>query len=375
MAKASQAPEARAVLLSASREPMPGVAHPGTHQLYRHPRVSLVARALGDVPAGHVRAQMLYAGICGTDLHFISADPQTGYLRSSVPASIPAEGRVIGHEGVGRITAVGAGVQGLEPGMLVAFESVLACGNCDVCRRGSPNQCRSSKLLGTQMDGIFAEQCDVPAILARPITPLGDSDMALKTAACLEPAAVAWLACAQARLAPGERVLVQGAGPIGHFAAMLARTVFGASRVEVLEPSAFRRGHVGPFADATHADPASLEAGRRFDVLIEASGDLPMTDSLLTRLDANGRLCLLARSGRPLVLSAMDHIISYNITILGVRGHLGGIFEKLMALVAEGRLPLHGVVTGVVDGVEALATALADPAAIARDHCKLLCRF
>jgi len=79
-----------------------GVERPGPHQIYRHPRVEVEVRALGELHPDEIRVRMIYAGLCGTDAHLVTASPETGYIRSSAPALIPPEGRIIGHEGWGR---------------------------------------------------------------------------------------------------------------------------------------------------------------------------------------------------------------------------------------------------------------------------------
>jgi D-arabinose 1-dehydrogenase-like Zn-dependent alcohol dehydrogenase len=82
----------RAVVLRATDEPMAGLAAPAPNQRYRHPRLELEERTLGALDPLHVRVEMLYAGICGTDLHLVQQDPGSGYVRTSAPALIPASG-------------------------------------------------------------------------------------------------------------------------------------------------------------------------------------------------------------------------------------------------------------------------------------------
>ena len=95
------------LLLHAERCPMPGVAEPGPHQTFRHPRLVVEKRELGRLAPGSIRVEMLFAGVCGTDVHVAQSDPETGYVRGSAPFSLGPEGRVLGHEGVGRILATG----------------------------------------------------------------------------------------------------------------------------------------------------------------------------------------------------------------------------------------------------------------------------
>lgn len=92
-----------------------------------------------------------------------------------------------------------------------------------------------------EKDGLFRTIADVPAILAHDVSAVIKTDNDLKAAACIEPAAVAYVACQSAKVQCGHDVAVFGAGPIGLFAAMLSKMIFGASRVHIVEPTAFRR--------------------------------------------------------------------------------------------------------------------------------------
>jgi (R,R)-butanediol dehydrogenase/meso-butanediol dehydrogenase/diacetyl reductase len=185
------------------------------------------------------------------------------------------------------------------------------------------------------------------------------------------------VALSVAHLKPAEDVLIFGAGPIGLFAAMLSRLAFGAASVQVVEPLRFRREFARRWADRVYdveeffAEPV----WRRTDVLIEASGQLENVDRALLRLDPNGRVVLLGRSGRPLSLQRVDHVITNNLAILGSRGHLGGAVGDLLGLYREERLPLHEAVTGVVRGLSGLKATLEDPAALAAEHCKVLAQL
>jgi threonine dehydrogenase-like Zn-dependent dehydrogenase len=371
------APDAEVLVLRAERAPLPGVPQPGPHQTYRHPRLLVEKRELGRLAPGQVRVEMLYAGLCGTDLHVAQCDPRTGYVLGSAPFSLDPEGRVLGHEGVGRIVAVGDGVHYLGPGRLVTFESIIRCYQCDPCRRGDFNQCERAVLLGMERDGLFGSVVDVPALLAHDVSDLEDLEGGLRAAACVEPAACGYVAASLCRVTPGDRVLVFGAGPIGLFSAMLCRLAFGAVAVHVVEPVPFRRGLAARWADRAwgveefFAQPPPL----RFDVLIEASGALENVDRAFRLLGPNGRVALLARSGRPLSLGGVDHMITNNISILGSRGHLCGAFSDVLSLFRAGRIPLHDAVTEVVDGLHGLRESLADPAAVIGRNCKVLARI
>jgi len=368
--------ESRQIVVYADRRPMPGVIEPGTHQTYRNPRVAVEVRLLGELEAGAIRVAMAYAGLCGTDMHLMETDPATGYTRCSAPVLIGPGGRVIGHEGVGRILSVGSRVEHLSPGQIVTFESIIVCHHCDECRRGQFNQCRHARLLGLETDGLFGSVVDVPAQLAHDVTALGSSDRALRAAACVEPAAVAYVACQNTRMTGGDVVVIFGAGPIGLYAAMLSKGVFGASRVHVVEPVHFRRDFASRWADDVHdVEDFFRQPPSGVNVVIEASGVTSNVSRVFRHLGANGRVVLLARSGESLVLSDVDHMITNAIQVAGSRGHLCGAFATILNLCRSGRMELGDIVTRVADGPEALAGLLGSPKQVVAENCKVLVRF
>src|SRR6185369_6259489 len=90
--------------------------------------------------------------ICGTDLHIMKGD---------VPSVTP--GRILGHEGVGVVEAVGSSVASFHPGDLVLISCITACGICDFCRRGMPSHCRTGGwILGNTIDGTQADYVRIP---------------------------------------------------------------------------------------------------------------------------------------------------------------------------------------------------------------------
>ena len=91
--------------------------------------------------------------ICGTDLHILKGD---------VPAV--TDGRILGHEAVGTVETVGAGVKNVKVGDRVLVSCITACGACQYCREGSYSQCLGGGgwILGHKVDGTQAEKVRVP---------------------------------------------------------------------------------------------------------------------------------------------------------------------------------------------------------------------
>ena len=277
---------------------------------------------------------------------------------------------------MGVVAEVGSHVHHIRPGDCVTFESIIVCHHCDACRSGRFNQCRHARLLGLEKDGLFGTVVDVPSMLTHDVTVLAGSDKGLRAAACVEPAGVAYVACRNTQVGAGDVVVVFGAGPIGLFCAILSKVVFGASRVYVVEPVEVRRIFARKWCDAVYDINVFFDDGPcSVDVVIEASGHMDNVGRVFRHVNANGRIALLGRSGTPLVLDAVDHMITNAVSLVGSRGHLGGAFAKILSLCESGRISLDEIVTDVVEGPEDLCRLLRSPKRILEENCKVLVRL
>ncbi|KUG22031.1 2,3-butanediol dehydrogenase, r-alcohol forming, (r)- and (s)-acetoin-specific [hydrocarbon metagenome] len=368
--------KSRMVVVKVDDDPIKKIVQPGPHQRYRNPRVTIETRILPALHPNEIRVKMMYAGVCGTDVHLVTTHPETGYIRCSAPAQIGVEGRVIGHEGIGRVLEIGSHVKHVQPGACVTFESIIVCHYCDECRRGDFNQCRHALLLGLEKDGLFGSIVDIPSMLSHDVSDIVQSEKGCRTATCVEPAGVAYVACEKTHLKAGDIVAIFGAGPIGLFAAMLSKNIFGASQVHMVEPIAFRRKLAGRWSDEIYdVDEFFNNGPSAIDVVIEASGNMDNINKVFRRLKANGRVAVLGRSGEPLTLDAVDHMITNAVSITGSRGHLGGAFAKVLTLCRNGQLSLDDAVTTILDGPEQVCDLLNSPEKVLEENCKVLVNF
>ena len=163
--------------------------------------------------------------ICGTDLHILKGD---------VPAVTP--GRILGHEAVGTIEAVGAGVKTRKVGDRVLVSCITSCGTCRYCREGMYGQCLGGGgwILGHKIDGTQAEYVRVPfADTSTYLAPDGVSDEQLLMLADILPTGYE-VGVLNGQVQPGDVVAVVGAGPIGLSAIMGAR-LFNASHIIAID--------------------------------------------------------------------------------------------------------------------------------------------
>jgi L-gulonate 5-dehydrogenase len=174
--------------------------------------MAVCERPTPEPAAGEVRVRVRYAGICGSDLHiFHGKNPFVAYPR------------VIGHEFVGRIDTVGAGVNPARIGETVAIDPVISCGQCYACRVGRQNVCGKLQVIGVHRDGGFSEYAVVPHQNAYAI-PQG---LALTSASVIEPFAVAANVTHRTGVLAEDVALVYGAGPVGLNLVQVLKKVYG----------------------------------------------------------------------------------------------------------------------------------------------------
>jgi alcohol dehydrogenase len=242
--------------------------------------------------------------ICGTDLHILAGD---------VPAVQP--GRILGHEAVGSVVAVGDGVSGLAVGDRVLASCISACGVCRFCRVGSYGQCLSGGgwILGHKVDGVQAQYARLPfADLSTYKLPLAVPDEAAVLLADILPTSYE-VGVLNGHVQPGDTVAIVGVGPIG-LAAILTARLFSPSHIVAIDKAESRLEAAKMFgADVIvkpDADPLdvvhSLTDGLGADVVIEAVGT-PATFELCTTLvRPGGRVANIGVHGKPATLHLED---------------------------------------------------------------------
>jgi L-iditol 2-dehydrogenase len=179
--------------------------------------------------SGDVSAEVVCAGICGTDLKIARGEHRLFPLGTD---------RTPGHELVARVL-VGDG--SLHEGDLVAVAPNLSCGTCPPCRRGRPNLCAHYESVGLTMDGGFAERVRLPAaaVAQGNVMRLAD-DVQPTLAVLMEPVAAVLRGVDAVDLTSDDTLVIAGAGPIGLIALLLAR-LRGVRQVVVSQTTQWRR--------------------------------------------------------------------------------------------------------------------------------------
>ena len=250
--------------------------------------------------------------ICGTDLHILKGD---------VPTCKP--GRILGHEGVGVVDSVGAGVTSFHPGDRVLISCISACGKCDYCRKGMYSHCTTGGwILGNEIDGTQAEYVRIPhADTSLYRIPEGVEEDALVMLSDILPTGFE-CGVLNGKVQPGDVVGIVGAGPIG-LAALLTAQFYSPAEIIMIDLDDSRlevAKRFGATATVNSKDGKAAEkvmkmtGGRGVDAAIEAVG-IPETFVLCEDIVApGGTIANIGVHGVKADLH-LERLWSHNITI------------------------------------------------------------
>ncbi|MBO2447772.1 alcohol dehydrogenase catalytic domain-containing protein [Actinomadura barringtoniae] len=242
----------------------------------------------GEIPRpGHGEAlvRVSAAGICGSDRELYEGTRPEGFRTYPI---------VPGHEWSGIVSATGPGVDPSLAGAPVVGEGYRNCQACDRCREGDTNLCTTGyDETGFTRPGAFADHLVLPARLLHPLPPGTD----LRSAALLEPAAVAVAAVLRASVQPGERVAVVGGGTLGLLAVQVLAT-YSPAELLVVEPRAGRAGLARESRATGLSTPDEAAAlAPSFDAVVETAGVQGSARAAAQMLRRGGRLVLAGIPG------------------------------------------------------------------------------
>ena len=269
-----------------------------------------------NAPArGMVKVDVIAAGICGTDYHIYSWDSwSAGRIKTPM---------TIGHEFVGRISAIGEGVTGYAIGDRVSAECHIACGECHFCRTGNAHICEKTSIIGVDRPGAFAEEVEVPASnLWRVPDAIPDTH-----AAVFDPVGNAMHMVSTAKVT-AKNVLIVGGGPIGLFAAAIAKA-HGARSVALQEPNQARAAIarslgldlvVNPREPDAAAKILDLTDGHGPEVVLEVSGNAAAINAALDIVAPGAIVALLGIPAGPVALDLGAKVVMKGVSLLGITG-------------------------------------------------------
>lgn len=264
-----------------------------------------------DVPPaaalpGEVVVDVRRAGICGTDIEFFTGE--MAYLHTG-HAQYPIR---IGHEWMGTVTALGAGVDASWLGARVTGDTMLGCGRCRRCRHGLQHVCEFRDELGVRngRPGALAEKVAVPATSLHRLPDTVDD----AAGALVEPGGNAFRSVQAAQLRVGDRCLILGPGTIGLLCGMFAKA--DGAEVHVLGRSErsleFARS-LGFDGVWTESDLPELP----WDAVIEASNAQHLPARALELVEPGKRVVYVGLAGTPSLIDTRELALK-DVTAVGV---------------------------------------------------------
>jgi alcohol dehydrogenase/L-iditol 2-dehydrogenase len=277
-----------------------------------------------EVGADDVRIAVIGVGLCGSDLSVFHGKWKA-----------PEYPWIQGHEAFGTIEAVGERVAATRLGETVVLEPNVACGSCDQCRRGWTSACPKRQSVGMNRPGAMAEKVVVPSSNAWPVRRRAATDLV-----CAEPLTVVEAALRRLPTPVPEAALVIGVGAQGLLmcVALQRRGV----RVHAFDVNDDRV----EFAATLGAIPlAGPDAGERFDLVVDSSGNPEAIALAVERAEIGATIVELGLESRPFELSAQTLVRRQ----LVLRGSLTydhpGDFRSTVALLDEDLVAPGQVVT------------------------------
>jgi (R,R)-butanediol dehydrogenase / meso-butanediol dehydrogenase / diacetyl reductase len=304
-----------------------------------HGRLGTVAVDVAPPGPGELQIAVAYCGLCGTDLHIAHGDMDA---RVRTPL-------VFGHETSGTVAAVGAGVRDWAVGDPLTVMPLIWDGTCAACLAGHQHICQNLVFVGIDSPGGLQQRWNVPASIAVRL-PAG---LSLRTAALVEPVAVAVHDVRRSELQVGDRAVVVGGGPIGLLIAVVARDA-GAD-VLVAEVDDTRRARIAglglrvidPRADDLAGEVERWTDGTGADVVFEVSGAAAAARSTTALAKVRGTIVVVAIHTAPRELD-LQRVFWRELRLLGARVYHRGDFDRAVELLRRDRIPVDTLISAVV---------------------------
>jgi alcohol dehydrogenase len=280
-----------------------------------------------DVPqpelgANQVLVKMHASGICYTDVH------QT---LGHIPGAFP---RILGHEPVGEVVAVGPGVSSRKVGDRVGVPWIQAtCGRCEWCARGRKMFCAGQKSTGMDLQGGHAEYMPMYAE-ATFLIPEGVSYEQAAPIFCA--GYTVWSGLRWARPQPHERVAVLGIGGLGHLAVQYAKAAgfdtIAISRSPDKDKMVRELG-----ADEIVRDGKGLAAVGGADIVLSTTNSTAAMVDSIQGLRPDGRLVTMGADSEPIPLSIMT-LLMKRIQVIGSTQNGPEYLYEALDFVAKGKV-------------------------------------
>ena len=291
--------------------------------------------AIGD---DEILLQVANVGVCGSDLHQWTAD-------HSWPVNYPV---VLGHEFGGHIVELGKGVKNWKEGDAVVSETAAVINaQSPLSRQGLYNLDPERKGFGYGVNGAMTKFVKVPARCLHSIP----ENLSFEQACLTEPCSVAYNAVVvNSKIQPGDRVIVLGPGTIGILCTAIAQLCGAQVALVGLKKDAERLSAAKQYGCDIIVDDATEWAlerdGLGVDCVIDAAGVSETLNLALKWVRPNGHITKVGWGPRPFNHS-LDPLVQKNVTLQGSFSHNWPIWEKVLSLLASGRLDVRPIIGGI----------------------------
>jgi alcohol dehydrogenase/L-iditol 2-dehydrogenase len=282
-----------------------------------------------------VLLEVANVGVCGSDLHQWTSD-------HSWPVNYPV---VLGHEFAGRIVELGKKVEGWKEGDRVVSETAaIISQNNPMTRRGLYNLDPTRKGFGYGVNGAMTKYVRVPQRILHAVP----DALPFEQACLTEPCCVAYNAVVKnARIEPGDRVVVLGPGTIGILCAAMAKQCGAEVAIVGLPQDAHRLAIAKQYGCEVIIGDAKPWAQQRdglgCDGVIDAAGASATLKIALDIVRPAGWVSKVGWGPQPLGFN-LDPLVQKNITLQGSFSHNWPIWERVIALMASGQFDVRPII-------------------------------
>lgn len=301
-----------------------------------------------EISGNEVLIKVSYACICGSDQHVFLGE---FHPRTKLPL-------IQGHEFAGIVVETGPDVKYHKSGYRVAVDPIIWCGHCPSCLRHHYPACTSLKLVGIDLDGGFSEYMKVPETMLYKVPGIIPD----KHAALLEVLSIGFHACNRAKVKPGDKIVIWGAGKVGQsiLQALRTKTQNTVIMVDILEErlaiakNAYSDIHIINAAKGNAIDKINeLTDGEGVEIAFEAvghtkelAGVVNPVRGCIQAIRGAGIVCVLGLSSEPSPVVMKELIWKEGIIMTSRVSH--GEFAETIDNLNRGTLKPDALVTDIM---------------------------
>jgi threonine 3-dehydrogenase len=283
------------------------------------------------------------AAVCGTDIHLYEWNNWCENVNAKNPM-------VIGHEFSGEVVEVGENVKSINIGDIVAGETHIPCGYCEMCKTGREHICENMQIIGVHTDGAFAEYVKIPESCAWKLP----NNTPYEIGAIYEPFGIAVHGLYKTDIT-GKNIAITGCGPIGLFAIQVA-FAGGAKNIFAIDLNDYRLNlakkmgtniiTINPKENNVVDIVNEHTNNKGVDTAIELSGSIIGTQTSFDLIKKGGTVILIGLHSDKVPIDFVNNVIYKEATVYGVTGReMYDSWYKATSLIESGLVDPKKVIT------------------------------